>query len=491
MSEMSLSPALRNALDELHAGNGAKGEEIVILAIRQAEATHGAVSAEHAAALFDAGQFFAVIGDYRRAASTFRKAAEIKVPGDEAVKQRLTYLRHVGEMLRYAGDLDAAEKVLKEGLEERRSYYGAEHAGYAFGLEPLAEVVWLQGRPGEAHALIKEAVENLWRNENPQVFSVLALLAFVHHAAGVEGGAFEGLPPLADADIDHVIEHTLFRATHLPDDNDCRPALEDLYEWVSAARGPNHPSLVSILAKVAERARLVEDSDTQSEALARLIEVCRSNNDTEQAIKAVQALALVHDAAGRVDEADARYRLALEWAREFGDPQRLSQVLRNRALFLREHERIAEAEALLHESIALGKTAQDAESQGRALVALGILVQHTGRLDEAQRWLEEAIAVLPRAHPDLLFARSHLNAIVRGGSCGCGNMNEAYSETLRALVDPSLPDGLIDELRVDPDGGVHVQLSRAPEGDEQELLSRVLDHAVRAVRAGIRHSGYS
>src|SRR4051794_17058687 len=199
MSEMMPTAPLLAALDELQAGRGAEGEALVRQAVREAEARHGASSFEYAAALFDLGRFYTAVGDYRRSADAIRLAAEVDLPGERGRRDRLTYLMNLGEMLKFAGDLGSAEQVLLDGLERRREFYGPEHSGYAFGQEVLAEVVWRRGRPGEALDMIGQAVRILWRDGNPQVFSALALRAFIHHASGGGGGAFGDLPALDEA----------------------------------------------------------------------------------------------------------------------------------------------------------------------------------------------------------------------------------------------------------------------------------------------------
>src|SRR4051794_30149194 len=204
MSEMLPTAPLLAALDELQAGRGAEGEGLVQQAVQDAEARHGASSFEHAAALFDLGRFYTAVGDYPRSADAIRRAAELDLPGERGRRDRLTYLMNLGEMLKFAGDLESAERVLVDGLDRRREFYGPEHPGYAFGQEVLAEVVWRRGRPGEALDLIERASRILRDSGNPQVVSALALRAFIRHASGRGEGAFDDLPALDEADVEAI-----------------------------------------------------------------------------------------------------------------------------------------------------------------------------------------------------------------------------------------------------------------------------------------------
>jgi hypothetical protein len=70
-------------------------------------------------------------------------------------------------------------------------------------------------------------------------------------------------------------------------------------------------------------------------------------------------------------------------------------------------------------------------------------------------------------------------------------MGYSVAETLRAIAQQSLPPDLLEELRVEPGGGVQVHLAREPTPEERGLLQRVLDHAMRELRKGIDRSGYS
>lgn len=488
---MPPSEALHAAIEELQAGRGAEAEQIVRDAAAEAEQRYGHTSFEHAAALFDLGRFFTFLGDYRRAAEVIRRAADLELPGEQGVQDRLTYLRNVGEMLRYGGDLEGAETVLREGLDRRREHYGPTHAGYAFGLEALAEVVWLRGAIDDALAMVREAVTILWSEGNSQVFSTLGLRAFLHHALQANGSAFADLPALDDEPIDAIIANALFRVDHVNDKKLCVSVLDDLQRWVASRRASEDETLAGTVAKLADCQRLIGDHAGRQATLRRLINVFKANDQADQAIKAAQALAVALDEAGDPGAAEQVYHEALAEARAFGDPARLSSVLRNFGLHLKDHQRAGDAEPLLREAVEVARQAHDADACGRALVALGILIQHEGRLDEARPMLEQSLQLLPPAHTDTLYARSHLDAIIANRSCGCGDMSTAFSDALRAIILPSLPPDLLEDLVMHPGGNLEVRLARSPTPDEQELLQRVVDHAMRELKRRYDEAGYS
>src|ERR1700754_71100 len=128
--------------------------------LQTATAQFGHGSVEWASALCDFGNALLGTGQPERAADCFRQAASVKPRDDESRKERLTYLTNLGVALSWAGRQREAEKELRRGLKERLAFYGREHAGYAFGLEPLAELLRQRGKLREARQLAEEAVAN-------------------------------------------------------------------------------------------------------------------------------------------------------------------------------------------------------------------------------------------------------------------------------------------------------------------------------------------
>lgn len=179
----------QEAMELLQSGRGGEAETMLLKEAAAIRARYGDHSHEHAMALFDVANLLMAADDLDRAIEFVRSAAEIEPnPDNEAgCQDQLTYFRNLGEMLEYANRLDEAEEVLREGLRRRLAYYGREHAGYGFGLESLADLLWKKGEIDEAMELAREAVDNLWNQENPQVFSALALRGFIHVAAKLDG----------------------------------------------------------------------------------------------------------------------------------------------------------------------------------------------------------------------------------------------------------------------------------------------------------------
>jgi tetratricopeptide (TPR) repeat protein len=479
---MPLTAPLQAALGELREGRGAQGETLVVAALREARARHGRTSFENAAALFDLGRFYAVSRKLPQAAEAIRCAVDLKLPGDRWTKDRLSYLATLGEILMFDGRYEAALDALRESAEGRLAFYGPEHSDYASGLEPLAEVLWRMGKSDEALPLIRKAVEILVADGQPNVISTLAFRAFIHHAAKQKGSAFADLPRMLDELRDELVANIAHTAGYMKDKAAALLVLNDLGRWVESHWGREHRALAMVLVGIADCKRVLGDYEAQKTVLARLLGLFQSSGETTHAIKALQLLAEAHDASGQKVEAERTYGKALDLARNHGNRRRLTNVLRSLGRFRQDEGRVDEAEALYCEAAQTAHAADDLEAESRALIALGILLQHTGRPDEARTILEEVLRLLPPKRPDLLAVRSHLSAIESGGSCGCADMGFSVSERLRALVLPSLPPGLLKDLRWEPGKGVQMSLSRAATSEEERFLQGVLDHVLEEFR---------
>lgn len=506
MSQMDGERPIDAAMAALQAGDYQRADTIMEEAVRKTRPRFfGGSATEHAAALFDQGQIRSAAGDYAAAARSFRAAAEVPQPGEAGKKEQLTYLRIYGETLIRVGDLDGAELALRDGLDRRRAFYGPGHAGYAFGLEPLAELLWKRGETGEASSLAAEALHILGGEGNAQYASVLALFAFIQadlgcpllHGPDREPEAQLGVPDeLIDELVRGVFKQSTFAAPAI-----AARVVQDLRAGMEARFGPRHPWMPHILNHLANVARQAAEGEdvpdarefhaARIEALETLAARFAEDGDIDQAHRADQALSLAYDAAGRADDSEAALRRALDRARSLGDPGRVAGVLRNLGIFLAHRDRRDEAEPIFREAIERSRQAGEAEPIGRALVALGILLQHAGRFDEAHVLLEEAIGHLPTGHPDAFSARSHLTAIADGQSCGCGDTSGALDAILREMVVPHVPPGLLESIHAEPSGNLQVKLAREPTRAEMETLNRVIERARIEIRRRIEGAGFT
>jgi tetratricopeptide (TPR) repeat protein len=152
----------------------------LIKAVQSAEGQYGESSAEYATANYELGSMLNLMERHADAAKALAKAIDVNIPDDhQATRDRLTYMMQLGGLYDQMGQWPEAEKVLRKGLRLREDFYGKDHAGYAFGLEPLASVLMNQGNLGEALRLIEETIDNFWMNGHPRVATAFPLRAMI------------------------------------------------------------------------------------------------------------------------------------------------------------------------------------------------------------------------------------------------------------------------------------------------------------------------
>jgi tetratricopeptide (TPR) repeat protein len=486
-----ISPAMQKALELLKQNRAADAEEVLVRAAGAAEERFGRGSPAHATAQDDLGNLHAFLGDMRGAVACYRRACEGPPPADtQARRDRLTYLVNFAAALEALDELDEAEQVHRQGVAGRRTFYGPDHPGYAFGLEPLATLLLRRGRPQEALQLLDECAANFRRNGHPRVAGALALRAEALKAVGDPQPPFAGLEQLPDQVLTDLAGTVLQRAGKT-DPVWARQVLADLLALVESRFGLDHGLTLNVLATVAnheadqgERG----DHDVRLGAIRRSLASLERQGRTAESLHALQGLALALNMAGRHDDALAAYREALERALRAGDRAVVSQVRRNYGLYLADLKRPEEAEQQLRAAVDDGEAAEDLERWGRAEASLGIFLMHQGRAAEVPRLLEAALRRLDAAHPDAVCARLHLNAHDAGQPCSCGDTREALAEQLRLYILSQLPKGFLEKLELtieDDDVKVGVHLARQPTPDEVQRLQILVNQAIHTFKKQI------
>src|SRR4051812_43611537 len=152
---MDASP-LDDALALLRDGRVADAEEMMKRAVREVAEKHGERSAAWASAQSDMGNVLLRAQQPAWAAECFRAAATMAVPPGEDPQRRLGYQLNLGLALALSGRLDEAAAALRQSCARRLAFFGRKHVGYAYGLEPLADVLLRLGdRTGALEAIDK------------------------------------------------------------------------------------------------------------------------------------------------------------------------------------------------------------------------------------------------------------------------------------------------------------------------------------------------
>ncbi len=462
----------------------ALAETILTQAVAQAEDRYGNQSPAVANAWFELGSLLAYTGQTRRAVEPLRRAVNI-LPGteSEALKDHLTHQVALGNALRASGDLTGAIEVLSASVEGRLAFYGAEHAGVAFGLLPLGESLLDRGETGRAKDALQQALEILWNDGHDRVAEAIALRALALGKSGEDSGFFDEFGKLPPRLAQLVAEAIYVRIGHVPPDVGAL-VLEYLLGFLDQTQ-VGEAAIVRALSQIVQHAQNSGDLPRRRTALRRLLGALERAQDKSGAFRVKQGLALVESELGNLEEAERLYRQALEVSGFLG-PENEAQVARNFGLFLSELKR-PEALELLSRAVTEARRADNPVELARAQIAWAVQRQHQGDLDVAEL-LQTSIELLPNADRDALIAKAHLDALAAGESCGCDRLEETLAAQFRREVLRQLPPGLIQDVTLRREGddfAVSVSLLRDPNAEEEEALAEAVRRAQQTIRQGL------
>ncbi|GAA2382251.1 hypothetical protein Cme02nite_53380 [Catellatospora methionotrophica] len=482
---MTSSPTpIEAAFALLQQGRLVEAEELMARELQAVTAEHGHGSPAWASAQCDLGNVLLNADQLNRAIECYRNATTASSADPQFRRDHLTYRLNLGLALRMAGRLDEAESELRQGARDRLAFYGREHPGYAFGLESLADVLLQRGDVAQARQVVEETVDNLWRNGHPRVASALALRAEVMAVHPAGGPLFPQVDQLPEPMLEQVAESVLNRQGQ-GDPAVFPTVLKALVAVLERRLGPDHQATLNALSALANSGRDRGDHAGRVEAIQRVLASYDRQGMAEQALMAALGLAMAQSEVGDEDGALHTYASAHTRAERIGSPVLVSQVLRNWGLALREAGQPQPAEQRLGEAVAHARRGSDGETLGRAGVALGLFLQHEGRLEQARPVLEEGLSVLDPVHPDAMIGRSHLGAVLDGRTCGCGDMGTTITDAFREFVIGRLPADLLARLDVavvDDDFKIDVELRREPTEEELQRLNAVVSSAYAEFR---------
>jgi len=348
---------LARAMGALEAGQPGEADALAREAIAEAIREHGADSPQVAATEFEHAHVLAAAGDVGGAVLAMRRAVAIPAESDDAKKHRLTYLMNLGEALIHFDRLDEAESILTEGALERRTIYGPDHPGYAFGLEPLVDLLLVRNRHQEARAAAEEVLSLFWRHGHRRVANALVLFAYATKAFdGPTAPGLERLYALPAELVVEVVVGCLARAQKL-DPAVGLAVLNELMIRARTAKDEDEPWFMHVVAAVSRLARKTADHAAREDALAWLITRFDAIDDRRQALDSVLARALARSEADDHATAETCYRDALSRAEAIGDPLARSRALKSFGAWLDERARPREAAVVLEEAVALAERA--------------------------------------------------------------------------------------------------------------------------------------
>jgi tetratricopeptide (TPR) repeat protein len=269
------SAAMAQAIQFLQQANTVEAEEIMAQHVRCARERHGDSSPQYQLAMNELGIVLLNTGQAGRAIEAFRAACAGPLPDEsQPLRDRLTHLMNLGKALDHAGRLDEAEAVLRLGLAGRSKCYGRCHAGYAFGLEPLALTLMRWGNFDDARAAIAETARNFRKNGHPRISTALAYRAEIAATAGRVEPLFDehALQDLPLGLVEDLVGSILDRAGDI-DPGVLRRLLEELLPLAIHRLGEDHQRSIDLSLALANVQReFVSGSDAFAEVAATSFE---------------------------------------------------------------------------------------------------------------------------------------------------------------------------------------------------------------------------
>ncbi|MBC8142129.1 MAG: hypothetical protein H7Y38_11890 [Armatimonadetes bacterium] len=500
-SPVTAPPSVETAVAEVMAHLQARRPVDAEARMREHVAAVVAFAGERSAAFNESQAGLAgvlkMLGKTRDSLAAFQAAQDWEPPIEDAAthKDWLTFVTDYGQELGAAGELAEAETVLKRGLAGRLAFYGREHPGYAFGLEPLVSVLLAQERYAEAAMVQEEVIDNFAASGHPRFLQALLILGAARVASGAVGPALAGFSAPDRAKIEELanvapdvlgafphpfrqpvlVEVAELAATHCPDSLAHRNLLAQIVNNEAEQDAPNYALRVEYAQK-----------------LFALLERAR---DYANAGHALLGLALAQGDAGDIPGATKSYRRVRIAGERMGDFAQASAAERNLGLLLsKDRQENAEAEACLQNAVALAKRSDDTEALGKAEGCLGVYYQHIERFADAEPLLISAMPHLPVSSSDAVIMRAHLAALRANISCGCdeGNMESAFYNSLCAAISaqveaelPGLLKSVVYEADASGERSLQVSLLRSPLPEEMERLQIVVTQAEASFKRSV------
>ena len=350
---------------------------------------------------------------WARAQAVCQQAIDVPAPSDVQRKERLQYQLFQGDILARQGKLDVAERLLQDGVTERRQLFGATHPAYAAGLAALAELLLTAPpeRAPEALAAADEAVRVLATAKHDRLPIDLALRTYAAKAAnGPDAPALTEWADLPEAQR-RIVAQQCAKLASASDPRLAEAVLLEVRDWLRVDGEGDIPIQVNVNVALVNAARATGNHDVRIEACRRMTGLCERLPDRSQLAMAQLALAMALADSGRGEETPVAYDAAVETGRGVHQPALLANVLRNYALWSDNAGFTDRADPLFREAVDHGGSSGDWSTYGQCTVAYGLFLRRHGRIDEARRMLEAAVAHLPPNHPDLPTAREQLREL--------------------------------------------------------------------------------
>jgi hypothetical protein len=244
------SAALADARRLLEQGQEAEADVIVTKAAKLAKGQSGSGSHPLSRAYADMARLHYLAGDFKRAATEFRHAADAPMPSEPAQRaDRLSFIFGYAACLQSMDRHDEAEKVLRQCAEFAKNLFGPDAAGYANSLEPLIDHHLKHGSADDAVTFAEAAYEILWKHGDAGIARAAAVRAEAFKAVNRPGDPFADLADLPDELAAETVNHVLNRRV-AAEPVRMRAVLADAMRFAAGHFGDGHPAMADVLAAV-------------------------------------------------------------------------------------------------------------------------------------------------------------------------------------------------------------------------------------------------
>ena len=313
-------------------------------------------------------------------------------------------LDHVGMLWIAKGKYDEAEKSLHEGLAMRRALFGESHGSVADSLQHLAQLEHLRDHLEEAGKLLDQALA-IRRSADPRDPEIAVLLADQGRLWLQRGNAEQANALLLQAmDIQRpagngvALAKTLnslgMASQNLEKVDDAGRYYDEALAIRTKALGPTHPDTSLTRGNLAALYYQQSDFARAAPIFRETVELQRKalGDDHPSVATSRNNLAVVLMMMGDYGGAEPEYREALRIRlKAYGDGHRAVAATRyHLGRLLRDKGQPKDAEESMRH--ALSQLAATDMNRIGCLVDLGEMLLAQGRLDEAGRLFDEAVA---------------------------------------------------------------------------------------------------
>lgn len=491
---MSQTASLDRALELWKGDRVADGELLLRGEVIALERRFSRLSLEYEVASGELATYLWAVGNEVAAIEILNDICLAPMPTDgSAIRNRLTQIMNFGELLTTVGEFDRAETILEKGLAGRLKYYGKEHPGYAFGLQPLAGVWLYQGKFEAALTAIEQTIDIFANDGHERIIGAIVLQSEILKTGGVETYLFKNLEGWAQDSIEDFASSLFLRIENFTPPQIAQFLLLDLAQLLTIKFGKDGKTLLLTYSKLAEiERRLGKDGNShiRQVSIKQIFESYQRQGNLEGSISALMGLGYAQADNNEIEDALKSYSHALALAEGAQNSELSVQVMRNYGIFLKDIGQKSAARDMLTRSITIAQQHSLIDATARGQIALGIFVQHEGEIESARQLLELGTVKLNPSDPSRVCGINHLRAIEKGIACCAEAMPDTILESCREFILSKISSEAVEDIQISNDDGLNVNLSfhEHIEDEEKDALVLQINYAFREFQQNLNRN---